>query len=112
MLGQEEETRFCFALALRRRSASNLFPRTFGQLFFSQGDLVGPDVPSVLVLVDEDEGGGIEDGRWGGGGGRGDVDGRVVRVQEGDVDDVQFFHPYVECLQLPVVPVQRDHLGG
>ena len=67
---------------------------------------------AVLVLVDEDESGGIDDGWRGGGGGRGDVDGRAVRVQEGDVDDVQFLHPDVECLQLPVVPVQRDYLGG
>ena len=90
------------------QQCSNLLPRPFCKFLFPQGDFVRSYVPPMLILMDENEGRGVDGGR-GCGGGRGDGP-RVRRVKESDVDNIQLFHSDVERLQFSVITVQRNHL--
>ena len=65
---------------------NHLFPGAFGEFFFAQGDFVGSNMSSVLILMNEDKSRGV-DGGGGGRGGGGDR-ARIGRIEESYVDDV------------------------
>ena len=94
-----------FKTVSREHGETNLLPRPLGEFLFPQGDFVRPDVTPVLVLMDENEGRGIDgSGRRGGGRGRRHI-GRFGGIQKGDVNDIELLHANVESFQLTIVSV-------